>query len=256
MPAGDNSAALRVALADAERMRDEALARCAAMQEQRQDERRDGQHQLRNSFSVIRAIVRRTGEEAGDVEEYCGLLEARLSSYFRVQAALARDWSRGLNLELLILDELLIFGLASGERIHLNGPPIELTSRAAGLMALAFHDLLSVLVVDGFEEKDGTLDIDWSLETDSAEPLLLIDWKEAESAIGNSPARSPARPSADRHERPPGRSQEPSPWSASLRLAIEHQLAGTMQTAAHSDARSASFRLPVPCFQEANTDGV
>lgn len=230
----DDAASLRLALAEAERMRDVALARCAVVEGQQQDERRDEQHHLRNMISIIRTIVRRTGEDAKTVEDYSGLLEARLASYLGVQAALPRNRSYGLDLELLIRDELLRFQLDDNDRIGLSGPSVELMGHAAGLIALAVHDLLFGLILGGFEDKDATLAIAWGLKSEGSEQLLHIDWLE--TGVDDD------------------RPDEPSNWAASLPLAIEYQLSGTMISAVTRGERSVRFRLPADCYTVPNIE--
>ena len=68
--------ALRKALGAAESARDDALTELRELQGRQQDDRREAQHHLRNFMSVIRAIARRTAEDAEDVESYCAVLMA------------------------------------------------------------------------------------------------------------------------------------------------------------------------------------
>lgn len=201
---------LRVALADAERSRDDAVARAAHFAQAVHDEQREEQHRLRNMLSVARAIVRRTSADVEKVEDYCGLLEGRLNSYFRLQALLVNDWAGGADLAVMLADELLILGLQEGEQVELVGPPVNLTSRAASVLVLTFQALAAASVLSGRIEHDASsLRIEWRHAGQGPNAQLLIDWIDIapEVDVPNAPRSS---------------------WDDWLEEAIAHQLAGTM----------------------------
>ena len=213
--------ALRSALADAQQARDAAIAEAAATRQRWQDERRDERHRLRNMLAVIRAIARRTGDDAETVEDYCGILDGRLQSYLNVQAAVAQDWNKGADLALLLAGELLAFDLQEGERVEFHGPPVTMKSRAAGLLALAFHELASAAIMSGRLDETSQLHISWHLDGEA----LTLDWIE--------PAVAPA-----------GAPETSSSWAEWVEQAIAHQLAGTMTTEMTAAGRSTRLILP------------
>ncbi len=221
----DEIATLRLALATAERTRDDALRAAAAAEARHRDERREEQHRLRNMFSVIRLIARRTSEDVTTVEDYRGVLDGRLSSYLGLQAIVAQDWYQGSDLGLLVANELLIFGLKEGDRVELAGPAVRLTSRAAILVGLAYHELASAAIATGRLDEPGRLRVNWSVSTDGPEQHQLIDWIEA-----GPDAREPDTP--------------PSSWAEWIERAIAHQLGGSVSMAIDGEQRLTRIRLP------------
>ena len=218
----DIVAALRAALQDAERARAAADDRFEALQAAHRQERHETQHRLRNTAAVIRAILHRTIEETDDVSDYCGLLDGRLTTYLNIQAAVAVDPTRGIDLELLIRDEMLKFGISDGERFAIAGPTLELNASAAGLISLTIYELISQMIVDGFEWSSAHLTIGWALEgTDHGE--IVIDW-----------AVSQAQSSEDRQ----------TAWSDSLHAAMEHQLSGRISTTHNDGSTVTKIVLP------------
>lgn len=121
--------------------RDEAACRADRLAAQCASERREAQHRMRNVLAVVRSLARRAGDDAASVEEYQAILDGRLGAFFRVQAALASFPERGLDLAGLVSDEFLRFGLRDAHHITLDGEPIRVSGRAAGWLALIFHEL-------------------------------------------------------------------------------------------------------------------
>lgn len=228
MTARETSAAgLQQALAESERACDAAVAQLAHFQEQRRNEQREEQHDLRNLLAVVRAIARRSADGVQTVEEYCGLLDGRLSAYLHAQATVARERPSGVDLLALIADELLRFDIRVGEDVDLQGPPVRLTARAAGLMALAFHEFASELILTGLDHRRDALRVDWRMEPGEPE-VLRIEWRSsgphAEEALA-------------------------SRWSAWLVQAIRHQLAGTLARTVSTEAMVLDLRLPAGCWR-------
>jgi two-component system CheB/CheR fusion protein len=176
----DDPERLRRRLKEAESARDAALAARAR-------DRREAQHLLRNMLAVIRSLARRSGDGAADVDDYRSLLDGRLAAFFGVQSALALAPERGIDLGNLIGDQLLRFGLRVDEQVAISGEPVRLTARAAGLLALAFHELAADYVASGSAERAHGLSVRWAYRGDQANGLK-IDWldqdegpREAES---------------------------------------------------------------------------
>jgi two-component sensor histidine kinase len=61
---------------------------------------------VRNTLAVVRSIARRTAATSDTVEDYAMHLEGRLDAFARVQGALTRNPSSGVDLTVLVADEL------------------------------------------------------------------------------------------------------------------------------------------------------
>lgn len=99
------------------------------------------QRRLRNVLSLMRSIVHRTSEEAESVEEYCILLDGRISAFARVQSLLLSDPEAGIDLFGMFTDEVLAAGLPP-DAIVCEGEGVRVSARAANLIALLAHELV------------------------------------------------------------------------------------------------------------------
>lgn len=170
-------------LARAERERDVALARVREIEGEREADAREALRHFRNMLSVVRSLAQRTADEADTVEEFRAVFDGRLAAFARVQSAAARDARAGVDLGTIIGDELLSFGIGVGDGVDLSGGPVRLLPRAAGLVALAMHELVAELVAEGgagsarvvWAGSDG-LDIDWIQALNGAEIRPLPEW--------------------------------------------------------------------------------
>lgn len=152
-----------------------------ALLAERAAERRAEQHRLRNILAVVRSLVRRAGDTAASVEEYQLILDGRLAAFFGVQSALSLAPERGLDLAGLIADQLLRFGIRIDDHVVLEGAPVRLTGRAAGLLALVFHELSADLIhCSDPAALPGALAIAWQRDGDG----LRLRWTGARGQSG------------------------------------------------------------------------
>jgi two-component system CheB/CheR fusion protein len=223
----DDPAVLRSRLEAAERARDEAV-------QARARDRREAQHELRNMLAIIRSLARRAADGATSVEEYRSLLDGRLAAYFGIQSALAMAPERGIELGNLIGDQLLRFGLRVDEHVAMSGAPVRLTTRTAGLLALAFHELASDFVASGRSDGQIVPAIRWDY-ADGGNEVLRVDWTE-----DGATARFTA---ADRCHA----------WLDWLDQAIVYELDGDTELVNEPGRLRYSVRLPaLCCLPEAN----
>jgi PAS domain S-box-containing protein len=143
------------------------------------------QHRVRNTLSVIRSIARRTARSSSSVEEYAMNLESRLDAFARVQGAVTRDPQAGVDLAMLVAEELRAASAREGENVHVSGPPFRVRAQAAETLALAIHELATNAIKHGALSgpPGGHIAVDWR-ETAGA---LDFSWTES-----NGPAPSPA----------------------------------------------------------------
>lgn len=134
------------------------------------------QHRVRNTLGIIRSIARRTAQNSGSVEELAAHLDGRIEAFARVQAAVTRNPSSGVDLAGLIEDELVAHATREGEAVTLAGPDVALAARPAETLSLAFHELVTNAVKYGaLGSPDGRLAIGWAL----ADGRLELSWRES-----------------------------------------------------------------------------
>jgi len=133
------------------------------------------QHRVRNSLGVIRLIARRSAEGSESVEDYEGKFLSRLEAFFRVQSAVARDPHAGLDLAMIVAEELRAFGGREGDALAIGGPSVSLRPRAAERLGLAIHELATNAMKYGaISAAEGRLSVTWSLGPDT----LDLIWEE------------------------------------------------------------------------------
>lgn len=138
-------------------------------------------HALRDTMALLRTIVRRSSETATDVESYVAHLEGRIDSMMRMRAR--TDAFGEADLHLLVSEELLFHLVREGERASIEGPAIRLRPKAAQVLALAVHELVSNAVEHGALDRDeGIIHVSWRIDTEEAEPRLTFVWAETGGA--------------------------------------------------------------------------
>ncbi len=137
------------------------------------------QHRVRNTLAVIRSIARQTAETSETVEDYAMHLDGRLDAFARVQAAVTRDPSAGIDLAALMAEELLTCAAREGEQFSLSGPAVRLTPKAAETVGLAIHELaINAVKYGALASRKGHVTVAWRLEDREGEPRLRIEWTE------------------------------------------------------------------------------
>jgi PAS domain S-box-containing protein len=138
------------------------------------------QHRVRNTLAVIRSIVRRTAETSQSVEDYAMHLDGRINAFARVQTAVARDPTAGLDLTELVADELLTYVAHDGEQVRIAGPAVRLKPKAAETFGLAVHELATNAVKHGaLSVPDGRIRVTWRVHNGTDVPRLVFEWKES-----------------------------------------------------------------------------
>ncbi len=137
------------------------------------------QHRVRNTLAVIRSIACQTAETSESVEGYAMHFAGRLDAFARVQAAVTRDPSAGIDLASLVAEELLTCAAQEGKQLNLSGPAIRLQPRAAEILGLAIHELATNAVKYGaLASPRGHVAVAWRLEDKDGEQRLKIEWTE------------------------------------------------------------------------------
>lgn len=145
---------------------------------ERDADAREHLRHLRNVLSVVRVLAERTAEEVGTVEEFRAVFDGRLGALSRGQSAFG-DPRAGRELGAIFGDELLGFGMGVGAEVELAGPPVRLTPRAAGVVALAAHELACA---SAGVRRNGPVRVEWALDD-----ALSIEWVEPLRADEEAP---------------------------------------------------------------------
>lgn len=180
-----------IARARGEASLSDAFARLAASHHRQQLLTAELQHRVRNILAMVRSVVRRTGETARSAEEFRDHLIGRLDSLARTQAVLTRSAGAGVELELLVREELLSQA-AEEDRISVSGEPVTLAPKAAEVVTLAIHELATNSTKYGaLSWPKGAVEVGWERVEEDGQPWLHLRWRETGvPVIGMAPRRS------------------------------------------------------------------
>ena len=133
------------------------------------------QHRVRNTLGVVRSISRRTAQNSDSVEEMSAHFEGRLDAFARVQSMVTRRPEAGVDLAILIEEELVAHAAREGETVSLSGPDVALATRPAETLSLTIHELATNAVKYGaLSAAEGRLAISWAL----ADGRFTLVWEE------------------------------------------------------------------------------
>ncbi|WP_243369274.1 sensor histidine kinase [Microvirga solisilvae] len=149
------------------------------------------QHRVRNTLGVIRSIARRTAATSETAEDYAMHLEGRIDAFARVQAAVTRDPEAGLDLEMLVADELRAVAAHEGDQVKsISGPEIRLRAKSAETLALAIHELGTNAVKYGaLSSERGRIQVKWAVGRRGDDPQLVFEWIETGVSLSNDTPR-------------------------------------------------------------------
>lgn len=140
--------------------------------------RNEFERQVRNALAITRSVFLRTMDNAGTVEHARDHFVGRLDALSRYNRRLAISGELRFDLETMIWNELLSMALGSDKRIEVTGPEVRLEQRAAGLIGLALHELVTNSVkfgVLGDSSSGGRLHVVWEM----TDQLVRLEWRES-----------------------------------------------------------------------------
>ena len=133
---------------------------------------------IRNLLAVIRSLFTRTTETAESAEEALDHFRGRLDAVARYQLEASRSRNGLVDIETLLREELLTVGAGDGPDIVLDGPPVALRGKAAEVLGMAMHELVTNSVKFGAldnSDRKSAIRIHWSLH----EEQLHFEWHES-----------------------------------------------------------------------------
>ena len=162
--------------------------------ERRQAERhreilsREVDHRARNLLSVVQAVLRLTPR--GDPAAHAEAVERRIAALGRAHALLAEARWEGAELRALAQEELAAYG-GLGERVALEGPPLNLTPEAAQALSMVMHELATNAAKHGaLLAPGGHVRLAWWQESGGEGSTLRLRWEEMGAA---TPVTPPSR---------------------------------------------------------------
>ena len=137
---------------------------------------RELDHRVKNLLAIILSIAEITARSNDDIGTYKNDFRARLESMARTHNLLAQTQWSGLDLRMLVEEEL--FNTATRDAVTIEGESLIISPAAAQSLAMFLHELVVNAVKHGaLLHDEGHLKVRWESDGATASDLRLI-WEE------------------------------------------------------------------------------
>ena len=143
-------------------------------------------HRVKNTLSVVQAIVTQSLRNAPDVASGRRLIEDRLRTLGRAHDLLVRSSWTGAPMAAVVDGALAPFA-AWSDRIEVRGEPLDLAPRAALALSMALNELCANAVKYGaLANTGGTVSLHWDVH----DATLVLIWQEQGGPAVTPPSRA------------------------------------------------------------------
>lgn len=151
---------------------------------------RELHHRVKNTLATVQALLGASARSATSVDEFYQSFSARVISLAKTHNLLTDDYWQMASLQEMLENELGPYNDEAGERIALDGPPVELTADLAVPTGMAIHELTTNAAKHGaLSVPEGRIAVHWQVKAAQSGRRLWLDWTER----GGPPAREPTR---------------------------------------------------------------
>lgn len=146
-------------------------------------------HRVKNSLTLMQAVVDRSQECAHSIADFGSSLGGRIRSMARTHSKLSEGLWQGLCLEALVRDELAPYQTVGIDDV--SGPATKLKPQAAQSISMVIHELATNAAKYGaLSTPHGRVSVRWTIDTDAAgEEILDLVWKESGGPAVSNPVR-------------------------------------------------------------------
>ncbi len=140
---------------------------------------RELSHRVKNTLTVVQAMVRQTWRTAKSNEDFLERFEGRLLSLSGAHNLLVDTLWKGAELGALARNQLKAYFGGEREPIHISGESVTLPPEMATPFGLILHELATNAAKYGaLSTKQGTVTLNWEVSERNNERRLLVIWKE------------------------------------------------------------------------------
>ena len=147
-------------------------------------------HRVKNTIAIIQSIADQTLSRSRSIHTFGRAFQGRLRALAASHRLLMGNHWRSANLQTLL--ETILRGAVPSAAGHVtvDGPPVELTPRAAVSLGMALHELATNAAHHGaLSRETGQVTISWWLEAPSSGGRLRLRWVERSGADVPPPSR-------------------------------------------------------------------
>jgi len=140
-------------------------------------------HRVKNALATVMAVSQRTREGHTSMDEFLRAFDGRIRSMVNAHALLSSGRWQGVNLALLVRQELAPFAAALNTMVE--GPDIVLAADAAQPVELVLHELVTNAAKYGaLSSPKGHVSVQWHRPASGQVPeALVLDWKETSGLL-------------------------------------------------------------------------
>jgi two-component sensor histidine kinase len=147
-------------------------------------------HRVKNTLATVQSIASQTLRNAPTLDHASSAIESRLIALSQVHNVLTdRSWAH-VGLHDIVAQAVEPYRSRGENRIHVQGPAIQVPPRMALPLAMALQELTTNAVKYGaLSNGTGQIRVHWTLNDTSAPPQLHLRWEES----GGPPVQAPKR---------------------------------------------------------------
>lgn len=147
-------------------------------------------HRVKNTLATVQSIASQTLRNAPTIDHASSAIESRLIALSQVHNVLTvRSWS-AVELYDIVRQALEPYRSRGENRIHLNGPLVQVPPRMALALAMALQELATNAVKYGaLSNETGQITVHWKLDDATGPPRLRLMWEEMEGPLVQKPER-------------------------------------------------------------------
>jgi PAS domain S-box-containing protein len=144
-------------------------------------------HRVKNTLAIVQAIVTQTLRKAANSQDALRTIGDRLSALGRAHTVLTR--SRTGNAAIMdVIEDAIAMHRESEQRISVNGPRIDLGTKASLALSLALHELCTNAQKYGaLSNESGIVSIEWTVTGGARDARFRLTWRES----GGPPVSEP-----------------------------------------------------------------
>lgn len=151
---------------------------------------RELHHRVKNTLATVQAVVGATARSTSNIDEFYEAFVGRIVSLANTHSLLTEAVWQTASLREILEKELSPYNDASGERIVIEGPPVELPSEVAVPIGMAVHEMTTNATKYGaLSVSTGRVAIRWTAEPELEGTRLKLTWTESGGPRVSPPKR-------------------------------------------------------------------
>jgi two-component sensor histidine kinase len=163
----------------AEQERQALLVKAQQTAERQQLLIRELHHRVRNTLATVQGLLGATARSTNSVDEFYQSFANRIASLGKMHTMLTEDYWQTASLEQMLRSEFFPYDLNRGQRVMLEGLPVELSADLAIPLGMALHELATNAARHGaLSARKGQVRVTWKVIQEEGVRKLSLEWTE------------------------------------------------------------------------------